>query len=168
MPRPTDKAELTTAAAHEFARLWAAVDAVPDASREKPGACASWSVKDLLAHLHAWHEMALTWEREGRAGGTPEIPAPGYRFSETPALNEAIYERTKDDSWNDVVGRLRTSHEAVLAVIDRYGEEDLFTKQRYPWTKSTSVGAYFVSATSSHYAWASKLIRAWTKRTNAS
>lgn len=164
MARPTDKTTLLAAADEEFARLWAAVDAIPAGELESSGACESWSVKDLLAHLHAWHEMALRWEAEGSAGGTPEIPAPGYRFNETPALNAAIYDRTKDDAWRDVTARLRTSHDAVMAVIASYDNDDLFTKQRYGWTRSTSVGAYMVSATSSHYAWASKLIRAWSKR----
>ena len=50
-----------------------------------------------------------------------------------------------------------------MTVIDAYDSDDLFTKRRYPWTRSTSVGAYIVSATSSHYAWASKLIRKWAE-----
>ncbi|NNE95169.1 MAG: ClbS/DfsB family four-helix bundle protein, partial [Acidimicrobiales bacterium] len=155
--------ELVDAAAHEFDRLWLAVDAVPEAQRETPGACDAWSVKDLLAHLHAWHEMALGWEREGSAGTTPQQPAPGYTWAETPALNQAIFERTRDDEWSDVDSRLRRTHDQIVAVIESYGNDDLFTKKRYRWTGSTSVGAYMVSATSSHYAWASKLIRKWTK-----
>ena len=35
-------------------------------------------------------------------------------------------------------------------------EEDLFTPGRYAWTKTSTLGAYFVSATASHYAWARK------------
>ena len=32
-------------------------------------------------------------------------------------------------------------------------------KKKYKWTGSTSLGAYLVSATSSHYDWAYKLIK---------
>ncbi len=163
MPRPTNQIDLLTAAGDEFERLWAAVDTIPVADRERPGACEQWSVKDLLSHLHAWHEMALGWESLGSAGKQPAIPAEGYTFAETPALNQAIYERTKNDSWDDVVGALTGTHDALLAVIRSYEDSDLFEKKRYPWTRSTSVGAYMVSATSSHYAWASKLIRKFTK-----
>ncbi len=163
MARPTTKAELITAADTEFQRLWAAVDGVPIADRERAGACESWSVKDLLSHLHAWHEMTLQWEQVGSAGDHPAIPAEGYTFAETPALNEAIYQRTKDDAWDEVVARLQRTHAELLAVIDRYTDEDLFTKRRFAWTRSTSVGSYMTSATSSHYSWAAKLIRKWTK-----
>jgi hypothetical protein len=159
MGRPTSKTELLDAAGREFERLWNAVESVPESDRELVGACDAWSVKDLLAHLHAWHEMAIGWEYEGSRGEQPVIPAEGYTFAETPALNQAIFERTKHDPWNEVVARLRSTHADLLAVIDSYDDDDLFTKRRYPWTRSTSVGAYMVSATSSHYAWASKLIR---------
>lgn len=162
--RPTTKAELVAAAITEFDRLWLAVESVPVGDRERAGACEAWSVKDLLCHLHAWHEMTLGWEQVGSTGGTPSIPAKGYTFADTPALNEAIYQRTRNDAWDDVVERLMASHGAMLAVIETYSDEDLFTKGRFAWTRSTSVGAYLTSATSSHYAWASKLIRAWAKK----
>jgi hypothetical protein len=161
--RATSKLELLEAAEREFGRLWKAVESVPEADRELAGACEEWSVKDLLAHLYAWHEMAIGWEREGSAGEQPAVPAEGYTFAETPALNQAIFERTQHDDWDDVVARLRMTHAAMLAVIDSYDDPDLFTKQRYAWTRSTSVGVYMVSATSSRYAWASKLIRKWAK-----
>lgn len=163
MSRPTTKAELLTATRAEFDRLWTAMDSVPVAAREVPGACEAWSVKDLLAHLWAWQLMTLEWERVGSSGAMPEIPAPGYSFAETPALNEAIYQEHRGDAWDVVVDGLAGTHERMLALIASYEDADLFAKARYPWTRSTSVGAYFVSATSSHYAWASKLIRKWAK-----
>ena len=168
MGRPTSKEELLNAAADEFRRLWDAVDLVATTDRERPGACEEWSVKDLLAHLAAWHEMVLEWEHIGSGGGTAQMPAPGLTWAETPALNEMIFERTKGDLWSDVVDRVRSSHQRVMAVIESYGDEDLFTKRRFSWTGSTSVGSYFVSASSSHYAWASKLIRRWAKSLSAS
>ena len=146
MGRPTTKADLLAAATHEFDRLWAAVESVPLERRELPGACEEWSVKDLLAHLHAWHEMTLEWEKAGSAGEQPTIPADGYSFAETPALNEAIWQRTKDDKWDVISARLGATHSRLMAVIDSYDNDDLFTKRRYPWTRSTSVGSYMVSA----------------------
>ncbi len=163
MGRPTTRAELFSAVTTENERLWEAVDAVPAELRSTPGACDDLSVKDLLAHLHAWQEMALRWEREGKAGKTPSIPAEGYTFADTPRLNADIHARTKDDDWVDVCARLRETHAQLLALIGTYDDDDLFTKGRYAWTKSTSVGSYLTSATSSHYAWASKLIGAFAR-----
>ncbi len=167
MARPTNKTELLDAASAEFEKLWSAVDDVSQADRTKPGACEAWSVKDLLAHLDAWHELFLGWESVGRTGGKPQIPAAGYTFGETPALNESIYQRCRSDSWNDVDERLRSSHERAVVRIQDYEAEELFTKKRFAWTGTTSVGSYATSATSSHYAWASKHIRRWVKAQGA-
>ena len=163
MGRPTTKDELLCAAHDEFAHLWAAVAAVPEPDRERPGACEAWSVKDLLAHLDAWHEMFLVWEAAGSAGDKPDMPAPGFTWKDTPALNEAIYRRTRDDSYGDVVARLGKSYQRVRRILGGYDPEDLATKQRFEWTGTTSVLSYAVSATSSHYEWARKLIRVYSK-----
>jgi hypothetical protein len=54
--------------------------------------------------------------------------------------------------------RLARSHAKVLAIVERHTNAELFTKKRYAWTGSTSLGAYLVSATCSHYEWARRLI----------
>jgi hypothetical protein len=158
---------LLSAATAEFTRLTDLVDAMPEADRSLSGPCGDWSVKDLFAHLDAWHEMFLGWEAAGSAGQTPAMPARGYSWSDTPAINAEIHARTASDAWDEVAGRLTTSHRRVLDVIGGYADDDLFTKKRYAWTGSTSVGSYAVSATSSHYAWARKLIAPWVKRRSA-
>ncbi len=147
----------------EYEALNSEIDFLEDGQRLIPGACEHWSVKDILGHLDAWHEMFLIWERAGAAGETVEMPAPGYSWKETPALNDKIYQRIKDDPYEVVVARLIRSHKAVRDVLESYSDEDLFEKQRFRWTGSTSVGSYAVSATSSHYDWARKLIRKFKK-----
>ena len=163
MARPKNKDELLTGAEHEFAKLWKAVASIDEADRERVGACEAWSVKDLLAHLDAWHEMYLGWESAGSTGEAAAMPADGYTWGETPALNLAIFERTKNDGWDEIDTRVRLSHQKVLDVIESYSNHDLFTKKHYGWTGTTSVASYTISASASHYAWASKLIRKWAK-----
>ncbi len=142
-----------------FQAMWQEVESIPADFRLAAGACEEWSVKDILAHLDAWHDMFLLWEREGSAGRKPDMPAPGFTWKDTPALNEAIWERTRYDGYDDVCNRLRSTYDEVRSIVESYDNEDLFTKRRYKWTGSTSVGSYAVSATSSHYDWARQLIR---------
>lgn len=163
MPRPSTKQQLLAAASQEFERLWEAVDAVEPIELDEPGVCGDWSVKDLLAHLDAWHELFLEWERIGAAGDQPAVPAPGFTFRETPVLNDQIFERCRHDTWKEVTNRLRSSHRQVVDVLARYPADDLFAKRRFAWTGSTSVGSYAVSATSSHYAWAVTHVRRFSK-----
>lgn len=164
MGRPTTRSALLERIGSDYTSLWSVVDTVPIEHRESTGACAHWSVKDLLAHLDAWHVMFLGWEREGRSGGRPVMPAPGLTWSQTPELNDRIWQATRDDAWDEVVARLAASHASVRDVVASYDDEDLFTKKRYPWTGSTSVGSYAVSATTSHYDWARRQVRAYLRR----
>lgn len=163
MGRPQTKSELLSAARGEFDRVWSVVATVRAEDRTRPGVCETWSLKDVLAHLDAWHEMFLEWEAAGPRGEKPPMPASGFSWAETPALNEAIYQRHRADEWDDVVKRLRDSHSKVLARVEVYDEDDLFTKKLFTWTGSTSVASYAISATSSHYSWATKLIRKGAK-----
>lgn len=157
--RPSTRAELLTRIDSDLAALMDVVDALDETVREQSGACGQWSVKDLMAHLDAWHELFLTWEQQGRAGGQPDMPAPGLSWKQTPELNERIWQRARHDGWDDVRARLHDSHARVRDVVAAYADDDLFAKRRYRWTGSTSVGSYAVSATTSHYDWARTQIR---------
>jgi hypothetical protein len=59
---------------------------------------------------------------------------------------------------SDLKSKLKESHIIITEMIHKHTTEELFEKKRYPWTGTTSLGAYFVSATSSHYDWALKLM----------
>lgn len=159
MSRPSSRKQLLERMETDFQKLLSEVERVQPAERLEPGACEGWSVKDILAHLDAWHRMFLEWERVGSSGQMPDLPAAGYSWKETPALNEAIWQRTRADAYGAVLLRFHESHARVQAVIESYDEDGLFEKKRSAWTGSTSVGSYAVSATTSHYDWATKLVR---------
>jgi hypothetical protein len=46
-----------------------------------------------------------------------------------------------------------------MALIEKHTDDELFTKKKYPWTGTTSLGAFLISATSSHYDWGLKTIK---------
>lgn len=117
------------------------------------------TIKDVLAHLLAWHMLFLNWYTEGMKGNIPDIPSKGFTFKDTPTLNEKLYQDYRNISWEDVMNKLKTSHAKVMKLVKKHTEEELFTKKKYKWTGSTSMGSYFASATSSHYAWANTLFR---------
>lgn len=159
MSRPTTREELLGRIVTDFERLCASVEQIEPAYRLGPSDYPRGSIKDMLAHLHAWHEMFLSWERVGRKGGAPDMPAAGYIWRDTPALNMEIHKQHEDDAWESVMTNLRASHARVRVVVESYSDEELFEKRHYAWTGSTSVGSYAVSATTSHYDWAEKHVR---------
>jgi len=168
MSRPTSKDELLSAASAEFAKLWGLLGKLPEAMREDvswqaPIEDRSRNPRDVLGHLHQWHLLMLGWHEVAEAGGRPQIPAPGFTWRTTPALNDQLWERESATSYVDAERKVKRSHDQVMAVIESHSNEELFTKKHYPWTGSTSLGAFLVSATSSHYVWGQKTLRAIKK-----
>lgn len=163
MPRPKTKNDLIDLSSLNYEKMMAIVKPLPLKTISQAGACEHWSIKDILAHLHAWHLMYLRWYTEGMAGEKPEIPAPGYTWLTTPALNAEIFTRYNDTDLDEILVLLDESHHQIMEIIENHTDEELFTKQRYGWTGTTSLGSYTVSAMSSHYDWANKNIKQFIK-----
>ena len=128
MSRPTTRIELLERADTEFQALMEAAEAIEPERRLGRSDYPRGSVKDMLAHLDAWHRMLLEWERVGRTGEVAEMPAPGFTWKTTPELNMVIHERHVDDSWDEVVANLLESHAQVVEVIASYRDDELFEK----------------------------------------
>jgi uncharacterized protein (TIGR03083 family) len=148
-----------TAIEKERGALETLLEALTDEQVTDPGVVGDWSVKDVLAHLVEWEQMVLGWHATGLRGETPEIPAPGFKWNQTPQLNQHIYEKHRDRPLDEVLEQFQASHREILAVIQGLSNKELFTAGQFAWTKKNTLGAYMVSATSSHYLWARKEIR---------
>ena len=145
----------------KFDDLNAIIDAIPENARgrEFPEGTMNRNIRDVLGHLHQWHVMFLEWYETGMQGKKPVMPAKGYSWKDTPALNKKIWEDNRIIDLLEMRNRFETSHQAIREIIEKHSNEELFEKMRYKWTGATSLGSYLVSATSSHYDWAIKLIK---------
>jgi len=52
----------------------------------------------------------------------------------------------------------------IRSLIESLSDAELFTPDRFAWTRKSTLGTYFVSATSSHYVWARTRIARWRRR----
>ncbi len=159
MPRPTNKAQLLSAMQQEHEALEKSLEALTPDQLTHVSKAAAWSIKDVLAHLMAWEQMCLGWYKAGLRGGVPPLPAEGYNWAQIPALNRVIFDRYHDRPLAEVLKQYRASYRQMLKKVQSLSEEDLFTPGRYEWTKKNALAAYFIGATSSHYAWARKEVR---------
>ena len=169
MPRPTTKADLIQAANEQFAKLWALIgemsdkekrdDIVPN-ERDK-------NVRDVLVHLYEWHCLLLNWIRSNtNRNPAPFLPAP-YNWKTYPQMNVVFWEKHQNTSYTDAETMLKKTHKEVLALIETFSNEALFSKGTFDWTGTTTLGSYCVSATSSHYDWAIKDIKKALKKYRA-
>lgn len=161
MPRPKTKDELLYLSKANFDKLNELVDSfsVEEQVKDFPKGTLNRNICDVLAHLHHWHLMMLDWYKVGMKGDKPVIPAKGYTWKTIPDLNRKIREQYKDADLKDIRKQLKSSHNKVYKLVEKHSNDELFEKKHYSWTGSTSLGAYLISATSSHYDWAIKLIK---------
>ena len=169
MPRPTTKADLIQAANEQFAKLWTLIgemsdeeksaDIVPN-ERDK-------NVRDVLAHLYEWHCLLLNWIRSNtNRNPAPFLPVP-YNWKTYPQMNVVFWEKHQNTSYTNAETMLKKTHKEVLALIETFSNEALFSKGTFDWTGTTTLGSYCVSATSSHYDWAIKDIKKALKKYRA-
>ena len=123
------------------------------------------NVRDVLIHLYEWHELMLKFI-ENNADEKSNIPflPPEYSWKTYGAMNVMFWNRHQNTSLERAKAMLAESHEKVLALADKYSNEELFTKKYFSWMGTTDLGSYFVSTTSSHYDWAIKKIKLHCKK----
>ncbi|MFC3881080.1 ClbS/DfsB family four-helix bundle protein [Algoriphagus namhaensis] len=161
MPRPKTKVQLLAQSHENFQKLLDYINALSkeDQLTDFHGETMNRNIRDVLAHLHHWHLMMLEWYQIGMSGQKPEMPAKGYTWKTTSDMNKWILEKYQKSNLNEVKNAFLKSHEEIRALIEKHSDEELFKKKRYHWTGSTSLAAYLISATSSHYDWGLKLIK---------
>ena len=169
--RATCKTDLLRFAQIQFDKLWNLIDSMDEylqtstfkAEMATAGKEEHWkrdkNLRDILVHLYEWHQLLLNWIRKNTEGDTvPFLPAP-YNWKTYGRMNVEFCEKHQDTSLYQAKEMLKKSHEEVMRAIQEFSNENLFLKKEFPWTGSTTLGAYCVSATSSHYEWALKKIK---------
>ncbi|MEM0941867.1 MAG: ClbS/DfsB family four-helix bundle protein [Bacteroidota bacterium] len=161
MPRPKTKNELLNLSQQNYEKL---NDFINKYTQEEQLAEFSTNtmnrnIRDVLAHLHHWHLMMLDWYAVGMAGAKPDIPAKGYTWKMVPELNKWIWRKYNQTDLEQIRELLQNSYDKVRSIIKKHSNNELYEKKKYKWTGTTSLGSYLISATSSHYDWALKLIK---------
>ena len=161
MARPKSKSELLHLSRENFEKLQDFCDKLDaeELFKDFPSGTMNRNISDVFMHLHHWHLLLKKWYTIGMAGDKPEMPEKGYTWKTTPELNKWIWNKYKNISLDEAKKSLKASHMQIMKIIEIHSNDELFEKKRYKWTESTSLGAYLISNTSSHYDWALKLIK---------
>jgi len=161
MPRPKSKSELLQISQENFERLFLLIDSFSQKEKTNvfPEGTLNRNIRDVLGHLLEWQLMMLKWYEVGMSGQKPAMPTEGFTWQTVSQLNQNIWKKYSKVSLKKVRSELTQSHIAIQKIIQEHTNEDLFEKKKYKWTGSTSLGSYIISATSSHYNWAIKLIK---------
>lgn len=171
MARPTTKIDLIESANASFEKLWGLIDSMPMEMQIKEfnfdeatlGKEAHWkrdkNIRDVLIHLYEWHNLLLNWENSNQNGELkPFLPSP-YNWKTYGKMNIEFLNRHQDTEYEKSKDMIKNSHKKVMDLVEKYTNEELFSKGKFSWTGTTTFGSYCVSATASHYNWAIKKIR---------
>ena len=175
MARPQTKEDLLIAAKENFEKLNTLISKMSDKelttpfdfSKDEKKKEAHWkrdkNLRDVLIHLYEWHQLILNWVHSNRNGEEkPFIPKP-YNWRTYGDMNVEFWKKHQNTSLEDVIKALQKSHKDVLKLAENFTNEELFSKKVYKWVGGSTLGSYFVSATSSHYDWAIKKLKAHQK-----
>lgn len=161
MARPTTKIQLIESGNENFDKLFALINSMSLTQQEAAFLFEDRdkNIRDVLVHLYEWHQLLLNWIVDNQSDKkTSFLPAP-YNWKTYPQMNIAIWEKHQQTPLKLAVEMLKESHAKVMALIDTFTNEELFTNKYFSWTGTTSLGSYCVSSTSSHYDWAIKIIK---------
>ena len=175
MPRPTTKADLLATASEQYEKILKLIASMPDEQLRAEfgdemavkGTEAHWSrdknLRDVLVHLYEWHELLINWAVPNKNGANRSFLPEPYTWKTYGDMNVEFWKKHQKTPYDEAVKLLEASHKSVMALIDAFSDEELFTKKYYPWTGTSSLGSYCISATASHYDWAMKKIKAHIK-----
>ena len=178
MVRPQTKENLMIAAKENFEKLNTLISKMSDKelttpfdfSKDEKKKEAHWkrdkNLRDVLIHLYEWHQLILNWVESNQKGEEkPFIPQP-YNWRTYGDMNVEFWKKHQNTSLEDATKALQKSHKEVLELAEKFTNEELFSKKVYKWVGGSTLGSYFVSATSSHYDWAMKKLKAHQKNCN--
>lgn len=161
----TSKKQLLTSIDQEHAAFLELAATIPQRRYAEEGVWGNdWTIKDLFIHLREWEELLLGWYEQGKRDGTVELPAPGYKWHETPRLNQDIQSRTCRRSWRSAKAQFDATHAQIVQLVRSLPEKKLFEPGHYSWTKKNALVAYVGANTSSHYRTAAKILKRWKKQ----
>lgn len=175
MARPTTKGDLIVLANIRYENLVEMMEALTEKELEtefdfrldEKKKEAHWkrdrNLRDVLVHLYEWHRLLLNWVASNMAGERKSFLPEPYHWGTYGEMNVEFWRKHQKTSLAESKAMLKESHEAVMAMIAERSDEELFSKGAFSWTGTTTLGSYCVSATSSHYDWAMKKIKAHRK-----
>lgn len=133
-----DKQTALTAIRDEFNRWESLLANLSEAQITVPQLDDNWSIKDVVAHLHAWQQRSVARFEAALHHQEPEYPAWPEQFDpeaegQPHDLNAWLYAQSRDKSWSQVHEAWHTTFQRLVEVAQAIPESDLLEEGKYPW-----------------------------------
>ena len=165
MAEQIDKATILHEMHTNYASLEEILTSLDETQLTKKGVIPDWSIKDILAHIAAWHHRLLTWLDAATRNEEPTISGPDS-VEEMDALNAQFYQENKSRSLNEVLTDFRTTYLQITHTIQAMHEEDLISPHRFVWSQGRPLWQLVAGDTYEHYQEHMAQIQEWLATTN--
>ena len=143
-----DRKELLDKVRDSRSRLEAALEQVGPAHFDEIVLYGRWTIKDLLAHIGWWEQSAADMMTSLLQGDTP---SDRLEFSDVNTVNERTYRENRDRSFDEVRQSELASYTALLDLVERTPEDQLFDKGRFAWLDGHPLMTLVAWNTFDHY-----------------
>lgn len=163
----TDRQSMLTALRKELARWDALLGSLSEAQIVTPPSPGELSVKDVMAHLHAWQQISIARLEAALAGGEPVMP--GWLGGKDPEseedtddYNATIHAAYREQSWPQVYQTWRDGFLRFLQLAEQLPEDVLFDTARFHWLNGYAPFAVLEGSYEHHHADHYEPLLAWS------
>ncbi|GKW37348.1 hypothetical protein PEC301875_13720 [Pectobacterium carotovorum subsp. carotovorum] len=129
---PESKEALIKAINSQFALLMKKIETVsaeraflPEMAGHAQGT--QMSAANLVAYLLGWGNLVLKWHEDEEQGKPIDFPETGYQWNQLSLLAQKFYQDSAHiTDWSELVARLVANKRALIALVDRYTDAQLY------------------------------------------
>ncbi|AUS34185.1 hypothetical protein ABIE52_005479 [Rhodococcus sp. OAS809] len=166
MAQTWSREELVSELDSAYSKLEALLDGVAEADAFDAVAVDAWTVHDVLAVRVWWAEAVAEWIGAGLRDEAPQTPAAGYKWTQTPALNQSVVDASIDIPAQELRDRLGAAVAILRNYIETLDDDQLLSVGVFSWTRTWPVSRWIAVNTITQYASLSKMIRRVLKSNN--
>lgn len=160
MTEQMDKDQILKEMRTSYAALEEILVPLDGAQMKTEGIIANWSIKDILAHIAAWHHRLLAWLHAAIQNEEPTISGPDS-VEEMDALNAQFYFENKSRSLDEVLTDFRTTYQQIMDIVQGMSQDDLTNPDRFSWAQGRPLLDLIAGDTYEHYQEHIKQIQEW-------
>jgi len=147
---PKNKAALVDVINKERHNLESLIAGLTDSLKVLPGVEGDWSIKDIMAHIATWEQLA--YDRIHTALTDEPIKFPVIKGDDDlDRFNAEIYEKNKSLPLDKIQAEFQESHQVLLKLIDSLEEDFIPQKLLLDWSGNLTVQVLISSNTHWHY-----------------
>lgn len=129
-----NKQELLTAIHQHYLKFDSEFDLVAEEDKDLMLPDLDKTPAQMLAYQLGWLNLVMGWDSEEKSGGTPQMPAPGYKWNQLGELYRNFYRTYEHLSLTQLRKQLGQKEEEWLVWIDSLTEQELFVQGARQWT----------------------------------